>query len=63
MLSLLGRRGCSDAEVLNTCAHVEHTATLTTTLDQGSDSTKVTWQLDGIPLGMEDEITRNLQGY
>ncbi|KAI1791700.1 activator of Hsp90 ATPase [Ganoderma leucocontextum] len=41
----------------------EHTATLTTTLDQGSDSTKVTWQLDGIPLGMEDEINRNLQGY
>ncbi|KAI0374639.1 hypothetical protein BV20DRAFT_934726 [Pilatotrama ljubarskyi] len=40
-----------------------HFATLTTTLDQGSDSTKVTWSLDGVPLGMEEEITRNLQGY
>ncbi|EJF66310.1 hypothetical protein DICSQDRAFT_78669 [Dichomitus squalens LYAD-421 SS1] len=41
----------------------DHTATLTTTLDQGSDSTKVTWQLDGVPLGIEEEITRNLNGY
>ncbi|KAI0748650.1 activator of Hsp90 ATPase [Daedaleopsis nitida] len=41
----------------------DHTATLTTTLDQGSDSTKVTWTLEGVPLGMEEEITRNLQGY
>ncbi|KAI0658822.1 activator of Hsp90 ATPase [Cubamyces menziesii] len=40
-----------------------HSATLTTTLEQGSDSTKVTWALDGVPLGMEEEITRNLQGY
>ncbi|KAI0780398.1 activator of Hsp90 ATPase [Trametes elegans] len=40
-----------------------HFATLTTTLDQGSDSTKVTWSIEGVPLGMEDEITRNLQGY
>ncbi|KAI0636446.1 activator of Hsp90 ATPase [Trametes polyzona] len=40
-----------------------HYATLTTTLDQGSDSTKVTWSLNGVPLGMEEEITRNLQGY
>ncbi|KAI0647574.1 activator of Hsp90 ATPase [Trametes meyenii] len=40
-----------------------HTATLTTTLDQGSDSTKVTWSLSGVPLGSEEEITRNLQGY
>ncbi|KAI0332600.1 hypothetical protein GY45DRAFT_1298801 [Cubamyces sp. BRFM 1775] len=40
-----------------------HAATLTTTLEQGSDSTKVTWALDGVPLGMEEEITRNLQGY
>ncbi|KAI0820237.1 activator of Hsp90 ATPase [Trametes gibbosa] len=41
----------------------DHFATLTTTLDQGSDSTKVTWHLSGVPLGMEEEITRNLQGY
>ncbi|OJT10927.1 hypothetical protein TRAPUB_12548 [Trametes pubescens] len=41
----------------------DHFATLTTTLDQGSDSTKVTWSLKGVPLGMEEEITRNLQGY
>ncbi|CDO70015.1 hypothetical protein BN946_scf184354.g17 [Trametes cinnabarina] len=40
-----------------------HVATLTTTLEQGSDSTKVTWALDGVPLGMEEEITRNIQGY
>lgn len=41
----------------------EHVATLTTTLDQGSDSTKVTWRLEGVPLGMEEETQRNLQGY
>jgi len=41
----------------------DHVATLTTTLDQGSDSTKVSWRLEGIPLGMEEETQRNLQGY
>ncbi|KAI0807928.1 activator of Hsp90 ATPase [Fomes fomentarius] len=41
----------------------DHFATLTTTLEQGSDSTKVAWRLDGVPLGMEEEITRNLNGY
>ncbi|KAH8099599.1 activator of Hsp90 ATPase [Cristinia sonorae] len=40
-----------------------HSATLTTTLEQSTDSTKVTWTLEGVPLGLEDEITRNLQGY
>ncbi|OSX65629.1 hypothetical protein POSPLADRAFT_1167915 [Postia placenta MAD-698-R-SB12] len=40
-----------------------HVATLTTTLEQGSDSTKVTWKLDGVPLGMEEETQRNIQGY
>ncbi|XP_006457949.1 hypothetical protein AGABI2DRAFT_63138 [Agaricus bisporus var. bisporus H97] len=40
-----------------------HYATLTTSLDQSSDSTKVTWSLDGVPLGMEDEIERNIKGY
>ncbi len=41
----------------------DHFATLTTTLEQGSDSTQVAWRLDGVPLGMEEEITRNLNGY
>jgi len=40
-----------------------HSATLTTTLSQSSDSTKVTWNMTGVPVGMEDEIQRNLQGY
>ncbi|KAI0071852.1 hypothetical protein K474DRAFT_1668530 [Panus rudis PR-1116 ss-1] len=40
-----------------------HTATLTTTLDQSSDSTKVTWKLEGVPLGSEEEIEKNIQGY
>ncbi|EPS98971.1 hypothetical protein FOMPIDRAFT_1125222 [Fomitopsis schrenkii] len=40
-----------------------HSATLTTTLEQGSDSTKVSWRLEGVPLGMEEETQRNLQGY
>ncbi|KAL0569391.1 Co-chaperone [Marasmius crinis-equi] len=40
-----------------------HTATLTTTLDQSSESTKVTWVLEGVPKGQEDEIKRNLEGY
>ncbi|THH28395.1 hypothetical protein EUX98_g5793 [Antrodiella citrinella] len=40
-----------------------HSATLTTTIVQSSDSTAVTWTLDGVPLGLEDEITRNIQGY
>ncbi|KAJ8594292.1 hypothetical protein M405DRAFT_872204 [Rhizopogon salebrosus TDB-379] len=40
-----------------------HFATLTTTFAQSSDSTKVTFNLSGVPTGMEDEITRNLEGY
>ena len=40
-----------------------HYATLTTSFDQSTDSTKVTWNLNGIPLGSEDEIQRNLKGY
>ena len=44
-------------------AFLDHFAKLTTTLDQGSDSTKVTWTLEGVPLGMEEEINRNLNGY
>jgi len=41
----------------------DHAATLTTTFEQSSDSTKVTWTLRGVPLGMEDEIKKNIQGY
>ncbi|KAF7793288.1 hypothetical protein EIP86_004399 [Pleurotus ostreatoroseus] len=40
-----------------------HAATLTTTIDQQSDHTKVTWSLVGVPLGMEEEINRNINGY
>ncbi|KAL4077224.1 activator of Hsp90 ATPase [Scleroderma yunnanense] len=41
----------------------EHEATLTIMLEQSSDSTTVTFTLDGVPKGMEDEIERNLEGY
>lgn len=40
-----------------------HHATLTTSFDQSSDSTKITWSLSGVPLGTEDEIERNIKGY
>jgi activator of HSP90 ATPase len=40
-----------------------HYATLTTSFDQSTDSTKVTWSLNGVPKGLEDEIERNLKGY
>ena len=40
-----------------------HFATLTTTLDQSFDSTTVAFKLDGVPIGMEDEIRRNVEGY
>lgn len=40
-----------------------HAAKLTTRLVQGSDSTKVTFTLVGVPLGMEEETRRNLEGY
>ncbi|KAK7057552.1 hypothetical protein R3P38DRAFT_3304025 [Favolaschia claudopus] len=40
-----------------------HYATLTTTIAQGSDSSTVTFVLNGVPTGMEDEIKRNIEGY
>jgi len=40
-----------------------HMGTLVTTLVQSSDSTKVTFSLEGVPKGLEDEIQRNLEGY
>ncbi|EDR03222.1 uncharacterized protein LACBIDRAFT_192730 [Laccaria bicolor S238N-H82] len=40
-----------------------HAATLTTKLEQSSDSTKVTFSLVGVPKGQEDEIKRNIEGY
>ncbi|THH11986.1 hypothetical protein EW145_g274 [Phellinidium pouzarii] len=41
----------------------EHFATLTTTLEQSSDSTKMTLSLDGVPSGLEDEMKINMEGY
>ncbi|KAH0827190.1 activator of Hsp90 ATPase [Lanmaoa asiatica] len=41
----------------------EHEATLTTTFEQSSDSTKVTFTLAGVPKGLEDELGRNIDGY
>lgn len=41
----------------------DHSATLTTTLEQSDDSTKVNFSLSGVPKGMEDEIQRNIEGY
>jgi len=40
-----------------------HYATLTTTFLQDSSSTKLTLVLDGVPLGLEEETRRNLEGY
>lgn len=40
-----------------------HDAILTTTLNQSTETTKVTFSLVGVPLGMQDEIKRNLEGY
>jgi activator of HSP90 ATPase len=40
-----------------------HEATLTTTFAQSTDSTTVTFELVGVPTGMEDELRRNLEGY
>ncbi|KAL0946497.1 hypothetical protein HGRIS_012715 [Hohenbuehelia grisea] len=40
-----------------------HTGTLTIALDQASDHTKITFSLVGVPIGMHDEITKNLEGY
>lgn len=41
----------------------DHDGTLTTTLEQQSDSTKLVLELQGVPKGQEDEIERNLIGY
>ncbi|KAF7321535.1 Aha1-N domain-containing protein [Mycena kentingensis (nom. inval.)] len=40
-----------------------HSATLTTTIAQRSDYSTVTFVLDGVPTGMEEEIKRNIEGY
>lgn len=40
-----------------------HSATMTIDLDQSTDSTKATFTLSGVPLGIEDEIKRNIEGY
>lgn len=36
---------------------------MTIDFEQGSDSTKVTFNLGGVPSGMEDELKRNIEGY
>jgi activator of HSP90 ATPase len=41
----------------------DHVATMTTTFEQSSDSTKITLELEGVPTGLENEIRRNLEGY
>jgi len=41
----------------------DHFATLTTTLDQSSESTTLKLSLNGVPKGMEEEIENNLKGY
>jgi hypothetical protein len=41
----------------------EHEAIFTTTFEQSSDSTKVTFSLAGVPKGMEEELERNIDGY
>ncbi|KAF8808998.1 chaperone activator [Phlegmacium glaucopus] len=40
-----------------------HDAILTTTFKQSTETTKVIFSLAGVPLGMEDQIKRNLEGY
>ncbi|KAF7315151.1 Activator of Hsp90 ATPase [Mycena indigotica] len=40
-----------------------HSATLTTKITQGSDYSTVTFVLDGVPTGQEEEIKRNIEGY
>ena len=40
-----------------------HDAILTTTLNQSTETTKVIFSLAGVPLGMQDEIKRNIEGY
>lgn len=40
-----------------------HEATLTIALDQSTESTTVKFTLKGVPLAMEDETKRNLEGY
>ena len=42
---------------------LDHEGTLTATLNQQSDSTKLVIELSGVPKGQEDEIERNLTGY
>lgn len=53
---------CAVTTLICSCA-IEHYATLEATLEQSTDSTKLTLSLKGVPTGMEDEIKRNLEGY
>jgi len=40
-----------------------HEGTLTSTLDQSTDSTTLTLSLAGVPTGTEEEIRKNIEGY
>ena len=42
---------------------VDHFATLIATFEESGDSTKLTLTLDGVPVGTEDDIRRNIEGY
>ncbi|KAG5642879.1 hypothetical protein DXG03_001921 [Asterophora parasitica] len=57
----------SKAQASLTVAHFAHltghVGTLTTTLEQSTDSTHVKFSLVGVPTGIEEEIKRNLEGY
>lgn len=54
-----GSRSASEIRL----AVLDHTATLTTTFDQSSDSTTLTLSLAGVPVGLEDITRANLEGY
>ncbi|KAL5511262.1 AHA1 [Sanghuangporus vaninii] len=41
----------------------EHFASLVATFDESGDSTKLILTLDGVPIGTEDDIKRNIEGY
>lgn len=41
----------------------DHAGTMTITFDQQTDSTTVKFKLAGVPTGLQDETSQNLQGY
>lgn len=53
----------SDRNYVRLMVFIGHSATLTVSFFQESDSTKVVLNMDGVPKGMEEEIERNIEGY